>query len=179
MMRVQDSSTNGTMAGTQLVRNGVVDVPRGVPIQVGEYTFSIHVRGAERYMSPPPQAPRDPSPGQIRETDRAPAAKMDVQAPAPAAPPQVVPPPAGTPTNEVRAVAPEPEKPPNGARRQAGHGHTGAREAVKARAASRATATPRALLYGSASFLQASDLEWSPRDDPSLRPKVLNAFVAS
>jgi len=169
MMRVQDSSTNGTMAGTQLVRNGVIDVPRGVPIQVGEYTFSIHVKGAGRHVSPPPEPPRDPSAAQIRQTDRAPPSKMDG---------------AGAPTDEARAIAREPGETPDGARRQGGHGQTQAREAVKARAADDAevarrresVALRREIHRLLLEHLDLGTVEPSKLDDPSLRPKVLNAL---
>jgi pilus assembly protein CpaF len=169
MMRVQDSSTNGTMAGTQLVRNGVIDVPRGVPIQVGEYTFSIHVKGVGGHVRPPTEPPRDPSAAQIRQTDPAPPKKMDG---------------AGAPTDEVRAIAREPAETPDGARRQGGHGHTQAREAVKARAADDAevakrresVALRREIHRLLLEHLDLGTVEPSKLDDPSLRPKVLNAL---
>src|SRR5882672_5107361 len=43
-MRVQDSSTNGTMAGTNIVNNVTADVAMGVPLTVGEFTISFSVR---------------------------------------------------------------------------------------------------------------------------------------
>jgi pilus assembly protein CpaF len=40
-MRVVDTSTNGTLAGNVFVQNGAREVPFGVPVVVGEYTLWI------------------------------------------------------------------------------------------------------------------------------------------
>src|SRR5262249_28377902 len=128
--------------------------------------FSIRVRGAGHPASPPAEPAREPTPGQARATDRAPPSKVD----------------AGAPTDEARAVAREPAEPPNGARRLGGH--TQAREARKARAANDAEAAKRReavalrreihrLLL---EHLDLGTVEPSKLDDPSLRPKVLNAL---
>src|SRR5579871_6729590 len=40
-MHVQDASSNGTLAGTVLLRREAVDVPYGTPIKIGEFTLRI------------------------------------------------------------------------------------------------------------------------------------------
>jgi pilus assembly protein CpaF len=50
-LRVQDVSTNGTLAGDQLLRGGSIDVAYGTPILLGFHT--IYVRSLESSASPP------------------------------------------------------------------------------------------------------------------------------
>src|ERR1700683_1787722 len=63
-MRVPDSPTNGTLAGSVFVQGSRAEVPFGVPIVVGEYT--VWLRAPEKppaFVPPPgpaPPAPRAP-----------------------------------------------------------------------------------------------------------------------
>jgi pilus assembly protein CpaF len=52
MMRVSDSSRNGTLAGSQFINNSVAQVPRGTPLVVGEFTIVIPLLAESR----PPEA---------------------------------------------------------------------------------------------------------------------------
>src|SRR5215217_1128885 len=51
-LRVQDVSSNGTLAGDQLLRGGSIDVAYGTPILLGFHT--IYVRALEAPLPPPP-----------------------------------------------------------------------------------------------------------------------------
>jgi pilus assembly protein CpaF len=52
LMRVSDSSRNGTLAGAQFINNSVAQVPRGTPLVVGEFTIVIPALAESR----PPEA---------------------------------------------------------------------------------------------------------------------------
>src|SRR3954449_3792054 len=41
-LRVEDVSTNGTIAGDLLLRRDIVDVPYGTPIVVGDFTVFVY-----------------------------------------------------------------------------------------------------------------------------------------
>ncbi|MCL2778042.1 MAG: Flp pilus assembly complex ATPase component TadA [Polyangiaceae bacterium] len=47
-LRVEDVSTNGTMAGTVLLRRETIEVPYGTPIVVGDFTVVVHQADAGR-----------------------------------------------------------------------------------------------------------------------------------
>jgi len=53
-LRVEDASSNGTLAGEMLLRRRAMDVPYGTPIKVGNYT--LRIEGA-RAPSPTPVPP--------------------------------------------------------------------------------------------------------------------------
>jgi pilus assembly protein CpaF len=178
MMRVQDCSTNGTLAGTQLVNNSAIDVPRGVPIQVGEYTLSLRVNGgAERHPTPPPVVvrnasvappvaplPLQPTPHVGPPIDLSKAQRLS---PADLAPLHRLP------VAEKVSPARIEDKPAQGAA-----------DAVKARAVDDAekakrresVALRREMHRLLLEHLDLGTVEPSKLDDPSLRPKVLNAL---
>lgn len=54
-LQVEDVSTNGTMAGQQLLRRDTVQVPFGTPVVVGEFTLTIHPAGQIPSVVPPMQ----------------------------------------------------------------------------------------------------------------------------
>jgi pilus assembly protein CpaF len=57
MIRVEDVSTNGTLAGDRLLRRQGIEVPYGTPIVVGNFTmyfFPLEDRGAGAPAVPPP-----------------------------------------------------------------------------------------------------------------------------
>src|SRR5579863_1674512 len=55
-LRVEDVSTNGTIAGDLLLRRDVVEVPYGTPIVVGDFTVFVYA-AAEQPQQQQQQAP--------------------------------------------------------------------------------------------------------------------------
>jgi pilus assembly protein CpaF len=80
MMRVCDSSRNGTLAGTVFVNNAVRDVPLGTPLTVGEFTIALHdpsrsareqtTREGRSPSSSPPQGLAAPTPAAADKGER-------------------------------------------------------------------------------------------------------------
>ncbi len=58
-IRVEDVSTNGTMAGDQLLRRQSLDVPYGTPVVLGNFTVFFMPQGGAR---PRPNVPAPPPP---------------------------------------------------------------------------------------------------------------------
>jgi pilus assembly protein CpaF len=56
-LRVEDVSTNGTIAGDQLLRRDMIDVPFGTPIVVGDFTLQIYPAEAASKPLPPTKPP--------------------------------------------------------------------------------------------------------------------------
>ena len=148
-MRVEDHSTNGTMAGQHLLRRTAVDVDIGTPISVGEYTVTIHPAGAKRRARPEPSR---------RE-------HVAAHAPARPAMPTRVPPP---PEPEVRPEEPRqpaPRKQPRSEDQAAPSKRSAAKSELRRE-------IHRQLLEN----LDLATMSASKLDDPSLRPKVLVAL---
>ena len=106
-LRVEDVSTNGTIAGDLLLRRDSVDVPYGTPIVVGDFTVFVypaeHPNAAQHAAMQPRSIQHPPGTTPVH----------DVRQPAPAslAPPPLAPPPAyapGTGPNQ-----PSPPGPPS------------------------------------------------------------------
>ena len=55
-VRVEDTSRNGTLAGTQLLRHEYADVPFGTPIVVGDFTVAFFRPGHDGRASSKPRA---------------------------------------------------------------------------------------------------------------------------
>ncbi len=53
-LRVEDRSSNGTMAGTMLLRRRAADIPFGTPIVIGNYTVALAPVGYARVSQPAP-----------------------------------------------------------------------------------------------------------------------------
>ena len=169
-MRVQDSSTNGTMAGTKIVNNGTADVAMGIPLTVGEYTIALSVRPsapAAHVVAAPAVGANVPAPANANGE----AARPFVQQRLPSTPPPGPPPPEAG--------------PPEAREGRGEHGTNRApREAAKARAAEQAeeayrreaVALRREIHRMLLEHLDLTTVEPSKLDDPSLRPKVLNAL---
>src|SRR3954468_11568461 len=73
-LRVEDVSTNGTIAGDLLLRRDIVDVPYGTPIVVGDFTVFIYPADQSQpqmhgmqHSQPPGTAPPHTAPAQTRE----------------------------------------------------------------------------------------------------------------
>jgi pilus assembly protein CpaF len=157
-MRVRDSSRNGTLAGSIFVNNSSADVPLGVPLVVGEFTISLRwpgdgslplslSRSGISGPAAPPIAPHHPRMPSGSPTP-APGAMQVVRAPVAGGVPKT-----DEQLNEQRA-----QEMANEARR---------RSSVALR-----REIHRLLL----DHLDLATVDPSQLDDPSLRPKVLNAL---
>ncbi|MCL2449187.1 MAG: Flp pilus assembly complex ATPase component TadA [Polyangiaceae bacterium] len=153
VMRVTDASTNGTLAGDRFVRGTTADVAFGVPIIVGDCTVWLRTGNADR---------RSPGPA-----DAAAAPAAPKPAAAPAAAPAV-------------AAAASPAAAVNGAAHaEAPHSEvvdTRAAEHAQERARRESIALRREIHKLLLEHLDLATVEPSKTDDPSLRPKVLNAL---
>jgi len=184
-MRVEDVSTNGTIAGEMLLRRQAVDVPFGTPVVLGNFTV---------YFMPPPGMPRGPSPNMP-----APAMGQLPGLPGPGpmharpGPSIVIPPPGGhgghapSPPGLRNGPRPPQAEPQNGAQ-PTQPGQPG--QAAHARILSQgAITTPEALAKREKDValrrdihrlllehLDLAAMDPSKVDDPSMRPKVLNAL---
>jgi pilus assembly protein CpaF len=79
MMRVWDSSRNGTLAGTVFVNNAVTDVPLGTPLTVGEFTIALcdPSRSAREQAAREGRTPSSSAPEALVLEAPAPAAAAD------------------------------------------------------------------------------------------------------
>jgi pilus assembly protein CpaF len=59
-MQVRDLSSNGTVAGTTMLRGQALDVPYRTPIMVGEYTILVKPALTEDVAAPPEEIPEPP-----------------------------------------------------------------------------------------------------------------------
>jgi pilus assembly protein CpaF len=153
-MRVQDSSTNGTLAGSIFIHNTATEVAFGVPIVVGEYTVWIKPAEQGRGATAMPA---------IGSGAGSPRGEIVLK---PTLPPAGMPADAQQPT----AVPPEPQAPPK----------TEAQDRADEQAveASRRenVALRREIHKLLLEHLDLATVEPSKLDDPSLRPKVLSAL---
>ncbi|HET9930426.1 MAG TPA: ATPase, T2SS/T4P/T4SS family [Polyangiaceae bacterium] len=56
-LRIEDRSSNGTLAGDRLLRHETVDVPYGTPIYVGTHTLFLRPAQSRRDMATPTEVP--------------------------------------------------------------------------------------------------------------------------
>jgi pilus assembly protein CpaF len=196
MMRVSDSSTNGTMAGSQLVNQSTSDIVMGVPLVVGEFTIALSIGRRSAAPGPLPGAPQ-PGPAAVAP-QLAPLAAAPAPLPSPVANGESARPP---PAAAVRLPStPAPALPDRSAAVRAAVEQLGRevrasrdggpapvpapRDAVKARATEAAeeasrresVALRREIHRLLLEHLDLATVEPSKLDDPSLRPKVLNAL---
>jgi len=157
-MRVTDSSTNGTLAGDRFVRGSTAEIAFGLPIVVGEHMV---------WLSPLAQAagvPRGgPGPGPGPGTAPAPAAAGPQ--PAGGGEKPTVPAPTGGPG--ARDAASPGDAPAQDERRREQAAEQARRENAELR---------RDIHKLLIDHLDLATVEPSQMDDPSLRPKVLNAL---
>ena len=214
-LRVEDVSTNGTIAGDLLLRRDSVDVPYGTPIVVGDFTVFVYPAdqpngGARMQASPQPQPQPQGVPPQQRMTQpqplQAPPQMMTGQHPQMHSSSQIptMPPPHGGPG----VTGPNPQMGPNGMMARSGAGpamsgamngampvvtgmnpviaHVGSapgKQGVHLPAARADEAKHKAevdlrreihkLLL---EHLDLATIDAKKLDDPSMRPKVLNAL---
>jgi len=148
-MRVTDSSTNGTLVGDVFVRSSTADMAYGVPIVVGEFRVRLTPMGAAPAEVNGASPPRVASNENVQHAPPKPAVRPS--SPAPRAPAFAPDRPAAPP--EDRALEQATEQ------------------------ANRENATLRREIHKLLiDHLDLATVEPSKMEDPSLRPKVLNAL---
>jgi len=152
-MRVQDSSRNGTLAGAIYINNSTADVPHGIPLTVGEFTVTLMLPGVGPQLS-------GSSMDLKSERSRA-LARIAAQHP-------TEPPPAPTGDGSTPSPVAEPQN--------EGVGEQRARELNEEAKRRDAVALRREIHRLLLEHLDLATVEPSQLDDPSLRPKVLNAL---
>jgi pilus assembly protein CpaF len=201
-VRVEDRSTNGTLAGDQLLRRTSAWVPFGTPIVIGDHTLFFQSAGpprneahdgtarnhAPQALPTNPQAapPPGPSHPQAAPPPGMPLAPGAAPSPGRSAPPPAHDPQRSAPWNgpplplpPAPYRAPEPAAPPAAA----------AYRAPALEQKSGAVASPKQLRPGEASnelrreihrqlleHLDLASLKSQQLDDPSMRPKVISAL---
>ncbi|WP_394836884.1 Flp pilus assembly complex ATPase component TadA [Pendulispora rubella] len=176
-MRVEDVSTNGTIAGEMLLRRQAVDVPFGTPVVLGNFTV---------YFMPPPGAaaapvPRAPVAGQVigqvpgqlpgqglGQLPQIPGGHGRPPLAAVPAPGQATPP-VAVPQGPAPAAADRPQQP-----RVLAQGAITTPEALQKR--EKQVALRREIHKLLLEHLDLAAMDPSKVDDPSMRPKVLNAL---
>jgi len=171
-MHVEDSSSNGTVAGGVVLHGEGVDVPYGTPIKIGEYTVRIVPRGAPSAQTSSPQA----MPATYPKHVPVPAAEAAGPPPPAAAPPAHAA--SGAPAPGPHAPAPHAPA-PHAPAAHAAAAHTPAAPSTGAAA----TATSPAMIDLRREIhrlllenLDLAKLDPSKMDDPSMRPRVLTAL---
>jgi len=170
-LRVEDVSTNGTIAGDLLLRRDSVEVPYGTPIVVGDFTVFVYALDQQgQPIGPPAVQIQQGETHQRLQSGTNPG--MNGRVPAPTNPPRQpaltnpVPIPKMTGMNPVIAhVGSQPG--PKGVHLPA----RGEDEKLKAEVALRREIHKLLLEHLDLATIDAKKL-----DDPSMRPKVLNAL---
>ena len=170
-LRVEDVSTNGTIAGDLLLRRDSVEVPYGTPIVVGDYTVFVYALDQQGQPIGPTAVPIQQGDTHQRPPNTT-TPGITGRGPAPTTPPRQgaltnpVPIPNMTGMNPVIAhVGSQPG--PRGVHLPA----RGEDEKLKAEVALRRE-IHRLLLE----HLDLATIDAKKLDDPSMRPKVLNAL---
>ncbi len=178
-MRIEDRSTNGTLAGGQLLRKNAMDVPFGTPVVVGNFTLHIHPAGAYQAgppgPAPHPQGPHPPPGGAPRPTMRPEAAPHP-------SPGQHVPPGHRPPPGYAPQAAPAPaaqHAPPAHARsspRAAPPPEAHAEQPARKKGREGDIELRREIHRQLLEHLDLATMNPAKFDDPSMRPKVLAAL---
>jgi pilus assembly protein CpaF len=165
-LRVEDTSTNGTVAGTMLLKRQAADVPFGTPIQVGNFVVMIQPAGMPVAPMPPPRPPTGsgplPPPGMPGMLGSTAAGLPAVNISGVGLPSFANVPPAPPPRQQVGAPQPpppqdkidDPRPPVNQAE----------------------IALRREIHHQLIEHLDLATMDASKMEDPSMRPKVLNAL---
>lgn len=179
-IRVEDVSTNGTLAGEHLLRRQAIEVAYGTPVVVGNFTiyfFPLDQRA--RGAGPPPLPLPSPAPPPVR-SGHAHAAHAPAAHAAVAHQPAVI----------VQPEAMQPRRTANGALAKTGMGRpadkllpTTAAPAMSPQALSAAiearrkdVSLRRKVHRMLLEHLDLATLDATKLDDPSMRPKVLTAL---
>jgi pilus assembly protein CpaF len=164
-MRVEDRSTNGTLAGNRLLRRDYADVPFGTPVVVGNFTIMIQPAGAAR-PDHAGQASRQHHPHRSHSAAPPPAAGAPAPRPAPIPVPTAPPPPPG----------PAPAPMPADARLRSSPANDAPEPPVAAVQRDSHVDLRREIHRQLLEHLDLATMSPSKFDDPSLRPKVLAAL---
>jgi pilus assembly protein CpaF len=188
-LRVEDVSTNGTIAGDLLLRRDSVEVPYGTPIVVGDFTVFVYPAEQQNAAALAAQQPRSMQqiPGQNPVNDTR----------------QRMPP--GSGSHQGATVPPGPHMQPNGMMARSGNGPHGATGAIPAVTGMNPIIAHVGSQPGSGGVhlpsmrvddakhkaevelrreihklllehLDLATIDAKKLDDPSMRPKVLNAL---
>ncbi len=189
-LRVEDRSSNGTLAGDQLLRRRAADVPFGTPIIVGPYAVQI----TPAALAPPPAPSFGVPPPAPSLGAPPPAPSFGVPPPPPPplpAPSFGVPPPLPTRAPPPLPTRPAPAKPgsiPPPVPSKAGLGKTIANDAtagvhdastvggVEGSSVENEVAMRREIHAKLLENLDLAKLDAAKIDDPSMRPRVLTAL---
>ena len=186
-VRVEDASTNGTLAGQQLLKKTSAWVPFGTPIVIGDHTVTF--RNPNAAAEPAPRQPPLPRPGQSHAPQPGPSHAPPGQSHAPQPGPSHAPP------GQSHAPQPGPNHAPSGQSRAP----SAARQAPQP--STKETLAPQGEAQGSGVPAQANAAEREQinemrrdihrqllehldlavmgareLDDPSMRPKVISAL---
>jgi pilus assembly protein CpaF len=157
-IRVEDVSTNGTIAGDLLLRRDAVEVPYGTPIVVGDHTvfvYAVDGHGKPVPTSVPPGPPDSRGPGRTTRANGAPGSTRI--------------PPAGP-----RTTAHAPLMAHVGSQPSPKGVHLPTRSEDEARR--NEVALRREIHKLLLEHLDLATIDATKLDDPSMRPKVLNAL---
>ena len=175
-IRVEDTSSNGTMAGPTLLRRNATRVSFGAPIVVGNFTLVVTLTAAPMPVAPvapPPAIPFRPPPAAPAVVQ--PATPSRPPPPPPARPGSAAPIPVAPPPAQPRAMGPSPQRAvgPAGAR----PGQDEPRGADDEVAVSPGIAALRREIHRLLlENLDLAQLDAKRLDDPSMRPRVLTAL---
>ncbi len=151
-MVVEDVSTNGTIAGDRVLRREAVEVPYGTPIILGDYTLFFVPQGAADATIPPAAAP-----------STRPMMPTGVQPPATARPNGNA-----AQLQAARAIPASPRSVPSM--------HELSQVGVERDARAKEVALRRDIHKALLEHLDLATIDTTKLDDPSMRPKVLNAL---
>jgi len=189
-VRVEDVSTNGTLAGDQLLRREAIEVPFGTPIVVGNFTIYLFPADQPMQATPPPL----PQQGPYMAQPGAPAPHLDTARHArPQAMPMQMPQPQmqyGPPDQhngqmqQMQQQMPppqmqRPQQPPPQQQQQQQQGDVRVRAAERdavAKAREKDVNLRRKIHKILLEHLDLATIDPAKLDDPSMRPKVLNAL---
>jgi pilus assembly protein CpaF len=154
-VRVEDTSSNGTMVGNALLRRTTTRVPFGTPIIVGNFTLVLHPAGHAASLPPPP-------PAQVPN--------IPFQPPSKAAPTRPPPPPAS-----ARAAPSSQSSSADRASLKTSGKHSAA-DAVMVEGGDKISALRREIHRQLLENLDLAQMDAKKLDDPSMRPRVLTAL---
>ena len=177
-LRVEDVSTNGTLAGERLLRRESLEVPFGTPIVVGNFTIYLVPADGRPALTPPPRPkamPGAPPTGSLPTATTA----LPIAPPTGGFPPPV---PTGS-APMVTGAGPKAAPPMNAAATQAAKvaqdksvvAAAHAREAVN-RIREKDVALRRECHKMLLEYLDLATIDAQKLEEPSMRPKVLNAL---
>jgi pilus assembly protein CpaF len=183
-LRVEDRSSNGTMAGDVLLRKRAAEVPYGTPIVVGNYTLYVQpVAPGAPPLGPPPVPPPMPSRGRVEgptALGRAPTVSFGAPPPVPSSPGMAPPTFGAPPPMPSRAQIPPPM--PSRPRVPGAPGEgpparpTMPAPPPEAAAGESESALRREIHAKLLENLDLAKMDAAKIDDPSMRPRVLTAL---